>query len=1493
MTAIDCPDHEILAQLLLGKLDASQASPLEQHLLDCEDCGSVSDELIRNDEVTNAIRLGPDVKADEELLVRAIARAKRLCREIETVASQQTQTVSSSANGDDFSLIEHESTLVAEGLEILSPAEMPDEIGRLGGYRVLNVIGRGGMGIVFRGEDVQLKRQVALKVMKPELAARASAKERFLREAQSTAAIEHPNIISIYQVSEDQGVPFIAMPFLQGETLKSLLRRKKRLSQIEIIRIGHQIASGLDKAHERGLIHRDIKPDNIWVEQASDQIKILDFGLARDILQDNGLTQPGIIVGTPSYMAPEQAQGNDVDERCDLFSLGTLLYQLATGRVPFVGANVTATLMAVAHEAPVPIERDSAGISSDLSDLIMCLLSKDREVRPQTAAAVAESLANIERTSIAGNADASDSKMVGSANLAGKPASKVGDDSPPFSRTRLLWMGGFGAAALATIITLVMAQGTVRIEIPEGMEEGVEVRLLDGGREVAVLEKSNDWTVKINGGNYKLELRGGHDEFRIKNNSVRIKRFGKTMVDIELTPNNISANKKPWQGWPAGAPLPAKTPFDEHQAKQYQKAWAKYLNVPFEQKLEISKGVFVSMILIPPGEFLMGTGEARRKALVEQQAKASEIEAEGPQHSVTITRPFWMSRHEITRGQFRAFADATGYETDAVRTGNGGMGHGKNGDWISNVEWNWDNPGIRQTKDSPVVQVSWSDTQKFCNWISTKFPTKTFALPTEAQWEYACRAGSDSDWCQAENEVELIEYAQFAGDTNVSPRVGQKKPNGFGLHDMHGSVWEYCNDWFSPDFSETSSDIDPTGPVKGEFLVRRGGAFHNSPVDLRSACRKKCYTSTRNSNLGFRLAMPFDEATVLARQGVTRPTLQPFSDLLPPDAPPAAVAPFDAVTANQHQRNWASYLGVPVVRTVDLGHDVTLSLTLIPPGEFDMGIDQVAAVNEINDLYLTSDMALDHRLIGKFSNKGTEGVARKCPKHRVRVTRPFWLGTDDLTRQQYERFIDETGYQPHEKGIGSNSGSWQEASEFSEINTDPVVHTCWLDATAFCDWLSMSHGDVDLPSEAQWEFACRAGTTTRWNFVSGLSKSAKDASKSIAYLKNELPPDLVAEPNGFGLSGLHNRVFEWCLDSYQEEFYQVSPLNDPLHNKVMRNHVRRGGPSGSASRGVMTAFFQEDDLCGIRVAMRCDEFDELRPGTGARIDVANNDLGTAPRFSSPIVMPPPTEDPHLLALLGLSEDFEWSEPVRMLEPVNSPHWDSSYSMSPDGLRLYLSSDRPRGEHGSSPLHIIWQVSRESTSSDWTSPISYPQFNQMYSQDIRRDLKEIILQHNGSMSTSRFVGKDWTKPTAIRRSNGSSYSGQNPRYAVNGTRAYFQGAEKNADGSNPRIYRITRESIGSNQWSDPQLVFSEWTQAELCWVSNDASTFLLKIQGRHAVAFRRAADRFTYYLVQGAIDRQLFEDPYLCLESSELISQGTHADLFIRRLESRKTSTEPH
>lgn len=278
-----------------------------------------------------------------------------------------------------------------EGLSFLSPGTRPDSLGRIGHYEVLQVLGKGGFGIVFRAFDDTLQRVVAIKVMAPQLAATSPARKRFLREARSSAQVRHENVVQVYEVNEVP-LPYLTMEFIPGETLQQRLDRTGPLGPEEIVSLSRQIAQGLAAAHATGLIHRDIKPGNVLIEGgASDRVKITDFGLAR-AADDASMTQSGMVAGTPMYMAPEQAQGETLDQRADLFSLGSVMYVMASGRPPFRAATTFAVLKRVVEEEPRPIKDVIPETPQWLCDIIARLHAKNPADRFQSAAEVAQAL---------------------------------------------------------------------------------------------------------------------------------------------------------------------------------------------------------------------------------------------------------------------------------------------------------------------------------------------------------------------------------------------------------------------------------------------------------------------------------------------------------------------------------------------------------------------------------------------------------------------------------------------------------------------------------------------------------------------------------------------------------------------------------------------------------------------------------------------------------------------------------------------------------------------------------------------------------------------------------------------------------------------------------------------------------------------------------------------------------------------------------------------
>jgi serine/threonine protein kinase/WD40 repeat protein len=276
-------------------------------------------------------------------------------------------------------------------LDFLSPAEKPDQLGKLGDYEILEVVGRGGMGVVLKAFEPKLHRLVAIKVMAPHLAANPAARRRFEREAKAVAAVRNEHVVAIHAVQSDGANPYLAMEFIGGVSLQERLDQRGPMDVKEILRIGQQAALGLAAAHDQGLVHRDVKPANILLENGVERVKLTDFGLARAV-DDASITQSGTITGTPNFMSPEQADGKPIDHRSDLFSLGSVLYAMATGHPPFRADGVAAVLKRVAADAPRPVREINSDIPDWLDAIIRKLHAKDPAHRFQSAKEVADLL---------------------------------------------------------------------------------------------------------------------------------------------------------------------------------------------------------------------------------------------------------------------------------------------------------------------------------------------------------------------------------------------------------------------------------------------------------------------------------------------------------------------------------------------------------------------------------------------------------------------------------------------------------------------------------------------------------------------------------------------------------------------------------------------------------------------------------------------------------------------------------------------------------------------------------------------------------------------------------------------------------------------------------------------------------------------------------------------------------------------------------------------
>lgn len=312
------------------------------------------------------------------------------------VSHAETMQLESSADG---SLSISADELVVTGRVFDDPVPT-----MIGGHRVIRLLGRGGMGRVYLGHDDSLDRDVAIKTMLPCKADDPSARQRFLRESRVAAQVEHENVVTIYQVGEHpmpglaHGLPYFVMQRLSGGSLASARLEVGRLPLREALRVARETAAGLHAAHAKGLIHRDIKPENIFLEGPGKRVKIIDFGLASTQGTDDvRLTVDGAIVGTPAYMAPERVlNAKEVDSKADIFGLGVILYEMLAGQFPFEGTSILTMLTAISRGDPKPLTQCAPDVPEDVAQLVMRMIAREKENRPESCEAIAKEIAAIE-----------------------------------------------------------------------------------------------------------------------------------------------------------------------------------------------------------------------------------------------------------------------------------------------------------------------------------------------------------------------------------------------------------------------------------------------------------------------------------------------------------------------------------------------------------------------------------------------------------------------------------------------------------------------------------------------------------------------------------------------------------------------------------------------------------------------------------------------------------------------------------------------------------------------------------------------------------------------------------------------------------------------------------------------------------------------------------------------------------------------------------------
>ncbi|MFA6046711.1 MAG: bifunctional serine/threonine-protein kinase/formylglycine-generating enzyme family protein, partial [Phycisphaerales bacterium] len=689
-----------------------------------------------------------------------------------------------------------------------------------GDYVILDKLGQGGMGVVLKARHRRMRRLVAIKMISRAMMKSPDAVKRFYREVEAAARLEHPNIVTAYDASEHDGVHYFAMQYVEGKDLAAVVKDHGPLGVRQAVECILQAARGLQYAHEQGIVHRDIKPANLLLDRKG-TVKILDMGLARmeqAAMEERGgdrLTQSGQVMGTGDYMAPEQALNtHEADARSDIYSLGCTLYRLLTGQPPYKGEIFTQLFLAH-REAPIPSLCEARPeVPGELDAIFRKMIAKCAHERQQS---MTEVIADLEgflsacRRAPMEEEPSSEGALAflrefteGATGTRQKARAKVehtfdNNGRPETGKDiheRLFWgLDRRKALAIGLGVGAVVLVGALALGIV------ITIRGRDGRKT----------TLRVPEGSQVAVSQGGQ-------------------VDVTLSSFPVSRN-----GRGAGA----------EGAAQLQKQWAARLGLP----LEVTNSIGMKLVLISPGEFEMGsTPEEIEWALAEGKAKFptdkyyfDRVPGEGPRHRVKITKPFYVAVYPVTQGEYEKVMginpSAFTEKQVGVSTFQPPLSEGE-----AKVR-----PGDakrvagQDTSRHPVETVSWDDCQEFCRRLSSmpeeQKARREYRLPTEAEWEYACRAGTTTRWCCGDDEDGLLDVAWFNKNAGgMTHAVGQKKPNAWGLYDMHGNVWQWCADYYDKDYYRQSPGTDPTGPTTGSIRVARGG-YGGAAAYCRSAFR--------------------------------------------------------------------------------------------------------------------------------------------------------------------------------------------------------------------------------------------------------------------------------------------------------------------------------------------------------------------------------------------------------------------------------------------------------------------------------------------------------------------------------------------------------------------------------------------------------------------------------------------------------------------------------
>lgn len=789
----------------------------------------------------------------------------------------------------------------------------------IGDYIVVGSLGRGGMGYVLKARHRRMKRDVAIKFLLKELTASTDMRRRFEREVEAAAQLNHQNIVTAYDAGEHtDGSCYLVMQFVDGDDLSHLVKANGPLKLPQAIDVICQAAEGLAFAHDKGIVHRDIKPGNLLLDKDG-VVRILDMGLARmrpspgDSLEGGAhadLTNTGSVMGTIDYMAPEQAlDAKSADHRADIYSLGCTLWFLLSGNPPYRSDTIMRRLLAH-REQQIPSVRSLwPDAPSELDDIFKSMMAKSKEDRFPSMRHLIVALRGLDKEDLEvgqmATMDVAEESAFSAKRSKSERFTPLSSPTAPLPLSEQQIKG-----AKPVLPAAIPADPTV---IQNGAASSASETVTFNNNESRVARRPRKKTSRPAGSSRSAVEQAPTKSLVLSKRVALIAGISFLAIALAValwstrkpaaSTNNTteiaqsSEGQQPESSSPPAPPPPAIAPFDAMQANVHQAAWAKHLGV----QVETVNSVGAKMILIPPGEFLMGSTDEQVAEVMKEVAAAHGQEfadrmkkAEQPQHRVVLSKPFWIGATEVTIGQFRKFAEATQYQTFAEKQ------------LATDAKsWTYLKPGYAVTDESPAAAITWADAGAYCRWLSEQ-EQATYRLPTDAEWEYACRAGTTSAYYSGDVLLDSHEWSIRNSDVKAHP-VATKRPNPFGLFDMHGNLSEWCQDRFDETWYGQSPSTDPVGPLTGVTYVLRGGNWDYNSF-MRSA-----YRSGRTENV-FHYTIGFRVVRVFAPSAMASVTPQP--------SVPAAL-------------NWAlkfdgkqSHVRTPLVHGSDT--PLTIEFTLLP-----------------------------------------------------------------------------------------------------------------------------------------------------------------------------------------------------------------------------------------------------------------------------------------------------------------------------------------------------------------------------------------------------------------------------------------------------------------------------------------------------------------------------------------------------------------------------------